>query len=301
MKKFFLTLAALTLAAGAATADEVTFQIQDYFSGTQMMLDETGPYTLKLSDDITLTLRSEGDLKSFYTYRKNSNAGYLATRAPGSVTFTGAEGVTIEKMVFTTWYNYNYPANLVPSTGFVNPSVTEPSAYITWTGNASEVVLDIQAPSTREAGFAWQTLVVTYSKAAAPELKDPEIRWNEDAFTVSLDAENPVFPTLSFVTDAEPVYSSSDHAVATIDQTGKVTLVGEGQTVIAAAVLETAEYAHGEAAYTLTVTPATGVDTIGTDAAPARYYNLQGVEIEKPENGIFIRVSAGKTTKVAIR
>lgn len=298
MKKFFLTLAALTLAAGAATADEATFNIADYFSATTVNIDADGPYTIKLSDDISLTLRSEGNLKSLYSKK---GGGYIATRAPGSMTFTGAAGVTIEKMVFTTYYNYNYPSDLVPSTGSVNPSSTEPGIDITWIGNASEVALDITAPGSGEAGFAWQTLVVTYSKTAAPELKDPEIRWSEDTFSISLDAENPVFPTLSFVTDAQPVYSSSNHAVATVDQTGKITLVAEGQTVIAAAVLATAEYAEGEASYTLTVTPSTGVDTIGTDTAPARYYNLQGVEVEKPENGVFIRVSAGKTTKVAIR
>lgn len=35
--------------------------------------------------------------------------------------------------------------------------------------------------------------------------------------------------------------------------------------------------------------------------APARYYNLQGVEVSNPENGIFIRVSGDKATKVIKR
>lgn len=34
------------------------------------------------------------------------------------------------------------------------------------------------------------------------------------------------------------------------------------------------------------------------DDTPARYYNLQGVEIANPENGIYIRVSGNKATKV---
>ena len=40
------------------------------------------------------------------------------------------------------------------------------------------------------------------------------------------------------------------------------------------------------------------VDEIGN--APAVYYNLQGVRVENPENGIFIKHQAGKTTKVVL-
>ncbi len=43
------------------------------------------------------------------------------------------------------------------------------------------------------------------------------------------------------------------------------------------------------------------VDEIGaSDNAPAFYYNLQGVEVANPENGIFIRRQGNKVTKVAL-
>lgn len=43
------------------------------------------------------------------------------------------------------------------------------------------------------------------------------------------------------------------------------------------------------------------VDEIGAaDNAPAVYYNLQGVEVANPENGIFIRRQGNKVTKVAL-
>lgn len=42
----------------------------------------------------------------------------------------------------------------------------------------------------------------------------------------------------------------------------------------------------------------TSVDSILNDNAPARYFNLQGVEIAKPENGVFIRVEGNKAVKV---
>lgn len=42
----------------------------------------------------------------------------------------------------------------------------------------------------------------------------------------------------------------------------------------------------------------TGVSDISVEAGAARYFNLQGVEVSAPENGVFVKVSNGKATKV---
>ncbi len=34
---------------------------------------------------------------------------------------------------------------------------------------------------------------------------------------------------------------------------------------------------------------ATGISTIKTDNRPARYYNLAGIEVERPAKGVYIR------------
>ena len=50
-------------------------------------------------------------------------------------------------------------------------------------------------------------------------------------------------------------------------------------------------------------TPAAGgvEDAIATEAnAPVKYYNLQGVEIANPENGLFIKKQGAKATKVVL-
>ena len=53
--------------------------------------------------------------------------------------------------------------------------------------------------------------------------------------------------------------------------------------------------------YALNIDKATAVGEINTDAnAPVEYYNLQGVKVENPENGIFIRKQGSKTTKVVL-
>ena len=54
-------------------------------------------------------------------------------------------------------------------------------------------------------------------------------------------------------------------------------------------------------AMTLTINgEVTGIDEVGVDAGEAVYYNLQGVKVANPENGIFIKKQAGKTTKVIL-
>ena len=46
----------------------------------------------------------------------------------------------------------------------------------------------------------------------------------------------------------------------------------------------------------------TGIEAIeAEDAAPAVYYNLQGVRVENPANGLYIRVNGKKAEKVFIR
>lgn len=51
--------------------------------------------------------------------------------------------------------------------------------------------------------------------------------------------------------------------------------------------------------FTIVITDS-GIDGINADMLPARYFNLQGVEVANPENGIFIRVQGNKAAKVRL-
>ena len=44
----------------------------------------------------------------------------------------------------------------------------------------------------------------------------------------------------------------------------------------------------------------TAIETVGADAAAAVYYNLQGMKVANPENGIFVKVQGGKAVKVVL-
>ena len=45
----------------------------------------------------------------------------------------------------------------------------------------------------------------------------------------------------------------------------------------------------------------TGISSIQAAASETRYFNLQGVEVSNPENGIYIKVSNGKVSKVTVK
>ena len=50
---------------------------------------------------------------------------------------------------------------------------------------------------------------------------------------------------------------------------------------------------------TFTTNKETGVENIiVTEQGEVEYYNLQGVKVANPSNGVFIRVQGGKATKV---
>ncbi|MDE5791432.1 MAG: hypothetical protein K2H96_09430 [Muribaculaceae bacterium] len=57
----------------------------------------------------------------------------------------------------------------------------------------------------------------------------------------------------------------------------------------------------GNGLLTITRNSQTGVSEISADSSEAVYFNLQGVKIEKPENGLFIEVRNGHTRKVMVK
>ena len=52
--------------------------------------------------------------------------------------------------------------------------------------------------------------------------------------------------------------------------------------------------------YAFVVDEATAIDAIEAETAPVEYYNLQGVKVENPSKGIFIRKQGNKATKVVL-
>lgn len=87
-----------------------------------------------------------------------------------------------------------------------------------------------------------------------PTLSPRNLKFSSDAATATV-GQTFTAPTLSGETSGV-TYSSSNTAVATVNASGVVTLVGAGTTIITAAAPETAEYEADTASYTLTVSQA---------------------------------------------
>ncbi|MCM1109169.1 MAG: chitobiase/beta-hexosaminidase C-terminal domain-containing protein [Clostridium sp.] len=83
-------------------------------------------------------------------------------------------------------------------------------------------------------------------------LESPTFKWS--AANVDYDLAHPVaLPTLTSTSDGKVTYSSSNEAVAIVNESGEVTVLGEGTTTITASVAATDTYAAAMASYTLKV------------------------------------------------
>ena len=76
--------------------------------------------------------------------------------------------------------------------------------------------------------------------------------------------------------------------------------VGTYSSYVAVQAGSTANRVQIETTVNLTESSATAIDNVDVEMTPAEYYNLQGVKVENPEKGIFIKRQGNKTTKVVL-
>ena len=86
--------------------------------------------------------------------------------------------------------------------------------------------------------------------------KPAGLSWGTSARTVTINADDNVFPTLSNANNLTVTYDSSDKTVATINSEGTILLISAGSTVISAEFAGDDTYEAAKVTYTLTVNPA---------------------------------------------
>ncbi len=96
-----------------------------------------------------------------------------------------------------------------------------------------------------------------------PTLKDTGLAWSETSFDAKIGETN-AFPTLTNPNNLSVTYDSSDKTVATIDNEGNITLVGEGKTEISANFVSDGTYKSDNVIYTLNVTDPSNLEIFGS-------------------------------------
>lgn len=127
----------------------------------------------------------------------------------------------------------------------------------TWTGSANSVTFTVGGTSGHRRIATIKVYYLGGGSGETSELQERNLAFSAAAATATV-GEDFTEPTLSGATDGVG-YSSSNPAVAEVDsETGEVTLLTAGETIITAAAEADATYKAGEASYTLTVSAGGG-------------------------------------------
>ena len=107
----------------------------------------------------------------------------------------------------------------------------------------------IMASSTADSEYTASSASYALTVVKAGE----GIAWSAAACTVTYGSDDNIFPTLSNPGKQNITYSSSNTSVATIDSTGTITLVAQGETTITASAEANDSYEASSVSYALTV------------------------------------------------
>ena len=216
--------------------------------------------------------------------------------APGTISFSPAAGsvetgaeITLSSTGATTIY-YQWGASSIDGEGdWTSPSTyadnakPEVPAY-----GSSNNVLSVKATNTYGSTYGSATYTILAAKkattteitAASIAALNTDIKNGTDAgtlaATVTPDGESALAsPTIT--------WSSSETGVATIDEnTGAITLVGEGTTTITASYAGDEDYSASSDAYDLTVTDTRKSVSLSFSATAINDYNFDGETIAAP-------------------
>ena len=196
----------------------------------------TGNYTGEVTKTFNIT--NTGTFKVFVDNSEHTYNGNAHT--PTVVVYAVDKNGVMTPLTANIDYDVTYADNIDAGTASV--TITGKGAYAESGGSwkSTTVYFTIQ-PAEQSVTFAGVTdgkLEKTYGDSAF-----------EQAATVTLN------PEVSGQTPGAVTYTSSDPTVATVDSTGKVTIVGAGTATITASAAATQNYKGAETSYTLTVKP----------------------------------------------
>lgn len=123
-----------------------------------------------------------------------------------------------------------------------------------------------------------------------PEPVSAELSYGSSEADKAVVGEAYTARTLANPHNVSVTYTSSNTAVATVNQQGAVTIVGAGEATITATFDGNSEYLAGTASYKIVVSQPVGINNVGADAADAEdSYNLSGQKVDENYHGIVIK------------
>ncbi|MCR5679720.1 MAG: M6 family metalloprotease domain-containing protein, partial [Prevotella sp.] len=175
--------------------------------------------------------------------------------------------------------------------GVLNVTVTGATADVTqftpsssWTQCIVNLIdgdgqVTITFATTSKRAYLDEITLITAGGDTPVQKQDIDLQFTEPMATANLDEPFTAPELIIEPSDLAVTYSSSNEQVATVDaQTGAVTLVAEGTTVITASFAGDDDYNPAEASYTLTVSSGTTpVDPTGGETL--LYEGLSGYDI----------------------
>lgn len=248
MRKKILSLFASVAVAFTLSAETVTFNFENETYGLPRVSVDSNEYLSNgreaKNGDATIVLNN---LASDDINWRLVTTGLRATKAvEGQMQITVAGSIITALEVNIT---NNNDTNISVNDG--KAEVVAKGTKFNWEGSSNQVKLLF----TQTAAITVSSIVITYEADGSDIKKRAGLAWPESAVEVDVDLiEEFTAPVISNPNNLTVIYTSSDTKVATVDESGAVTLTGAiGTTTITATSEETDEYHAGYASYTLTV------------------------------------------------
>jgi uncharacterized protein YjdB len=275
-----VTDSAFTVSA-SATNGTITYSSSNTAVAT---INGSGTVTLVGAGSTTITASVAassnylaGSASRVLTVSTQANVVTLASIPAKYVTdpaFTVSATATYGTIVYTS---SNTAVATIDSTGLVT---------LVGAGNTT-IIASVPASTGYAAGSASKSFNVSKKPNTVTLASIPSKFVTDSAFTVSATATNGTI-----------VYSSSNTAVATIDTTGKVTLVGAGSTTITASVPASASYLAGAASKSFIVSKNANTVTLAT--IPPKYITDTAFSVSATATNGIITYSSSNTAVATI-
>ena len=240
MKKFFFLLSLLiSVSIGQMWADEASFAPSDF----------SGQGTSGTGGAISAT-------KSTVTFACDKGYGTTQVRCykDGKITISSSNTITAISFTFSGTYNGGL------ETSYTSLSTTS------W-----------EKALTAQARITACTVTYTSSGGSTPtDLTDQQFAWSAASATVTINANDNTFPTLTNTQQLSVTYQSTDQTVATISSTGAITLLKAGTTTIKAVFAGNNNYNAKTVTYSLTVNAASETPS-GDEVSDVLTLTLTGV------------------------